>query len=251
MDSAFDGPRRTDLRPPRAIADRPRLSTACVAEILHGALDAPAERLRVAELQERFTLGLTPIREALMRLTSEGLVENGGASAAPACTDDLVRTELTDLMATRRAIERLCLVQAIAHGDAEWEAEIVSALHVLSRTPLPTSPTDRDAAQRWEGQHRRLHAALVAACPSDWLKRFWTTLADHSERYRKIRLLNHHQSEALVRDVTAEHAAIAAAALARDADAAVALMDAHLQATEQGVAALLDTQPHQPEGSRP
>ena len=247
MDTAFDA-RAAPARVPRVQSLTDRAYDRLRAEILHGDL-APGERLRVAELQDRFALGLTPIREALMRLSIEGLVEaetNRGSRVTKTS-----RTEFADLMATRRAIERLCLVQAIAHGDAEWEAEIVSALHVLSRTPLPTSPTDRDAAQRWEGQHRRLHAALVAACPSDWLKRFWTTLADHSERYRKIRLLNHHQSEALVRDVTAEHAAIAAAALARDADAAVALMDAHLQATEQGVAALLDTQPHQPEGSRP
>ncbi len=243
MDSFFEARPRPHIAP--SLADRAYQRLR--AEILHGEL-MPGERLRVAELRDRFALGLTPIREALMRLSIEGLVEaetNRGARVT-----ETSRAELADLMATRRDIERLCLVQAIATGTAEWEAEIVSAMHLLSRTPLPVSPADRDAAHRWEMQHRRLHAALVAACPSEWLKRFWNTLADHSERYRKMRLLHHRQSEALVRDVTAEHAAIVGAVLARDADRAVALMDAHLLATERGVAALLDAAPKQPKRSR-
>ena len=246
MDSLLEAPTQPP-RPPTAPSLTERAYHRLRAEILHGEL-MPGERLRVAELRDRFTLGLTPIREALMRLSIEGLVDaeaNRGARVTGTS-----RAELTDLMATRRDIERLCLIQAIASGGAEWEAEIVTAMHLLSRTPLPTSPADRDAAHRWEVQHRRLHAALVAACPSEWLKRFWSTLADHSERYRTIRLLHHRRSEALVRDATAEHAAIVKAVLARDAARAVALMDAHLLATERGVAALLDAAPKRPKRSR-
>ena len=202
-------------------------------EILHGAL-MPGERLTVAELQDRFALGLTPIREALMRLSAEGLVD--AATHRSARVSEASPAEFADLMTTRRDIERLCLLQAIAHGDAAWEAEIVASLHLLQRAPLPASTLDRDAASAWETQHRRFHLALVAACPSAWMMRFWGTLADHSERYRKIRLLHHREAEALVRDVNAEHAAIAQATLDRDPAAAAGLMDAHLRATEQAVA---------------
>lgn len=219
---------------PRSLTDR---AYECLrAEILHGDL-MPGERLRVAELQARFALGLTPIREALLRLSIEGLVE--AETHRGSRVTAISRAELADLMATRRDIERLCLGQAIARGDAAWEAEIVSALHLLSRTPLPTSRDDRAAARLWEERHRRFHSALVAACPSDWLRRFWSTLADHSERYRKLRLMNHRSAEALVRDANAEHAAIMGAVVGREIDRAVALMDAHLRATEEGVAALL------------
>ncbi len=218
------------------------------AEILHGEL-MPGERLRVAELQDRFGLGLTPIREALMRLTTEGMVMT--ESHRGSRVTEASHAELADLMATRRAIERLCLVQSIELGDTAWEAEIVSAMHVLSRTPLPDSNDDRAAAAQWEVQHRRFHLALISACGSAWLTRFWTTLADHSERYRKIRLLHHRDAEALVRDVNAEHRAIMEAAIARDVDGAVALMDEHLRATERGVAPFLDPGPEpQPETTR-
>jgi DNA-binding GntR family transcriptional regulator len=197
----------------------------------------PGERLVAADLHDRFALGLTPIREALARLASEGLVAveaHRGARVA-----DMSQAAFADLMATRRAIERLCLTASIAAGDAAWEAEIVAAMHLLSRADLPASETDRDAATTWEIHHRRFHAALVAACGSDWLLRFWNTLADHSERYRKVRLLRHREAEAEVRDVNAEHRALMKAALERDGERAACLMDAHLAATEQTVGRML------------
>jgi GntR family carbon starvation induced transcriptional regulator len=207
------------------------------SEILHGDL-LPGERLRAAELHDRFQLGLTPIREALMRLSSESLVEaetNRGSRVTEASL-----AELVDLMSTRRIIERACLTAAIARGDASWEAEIVAAMHLLSRTPMPANTEDRKAAAEWEMRHRGFHSALVAACGSGWLLRFWNILADHSERYRKLRLLHHREVRAEVRDVNAEHQLIMAAVLDRDVVRATELMDAHLSATEKSVARLLE-----------
>jgi DNA-binding GntR family transcriptional regulator len=172
-----------------------------------------------------------------MRLSSEGLVS--AETHRGSRVSEISLDEFADLMATRREIERLCLTKAIARGDAAWEAEIVAALHLLSRTPLPASREDREAAGLWEAHHRRFHQAPVSACASEWLLRFWSTLADHSERYRKIRLLHRHEARAEVRDVNREHAAIMEAVLARDPDKACALLDAHLAATETSVLRLL------------
>lgn len=206
------------------------------SEILHGDL-MPGERLRAGDLQDRFQLGLTPIREALMRLSTEGLVAAETHRGSRVTETSLA--EFADLMTTRREIERLCLAKAIALGDAAWEAEIIAAMHMLSRTPLPASQDDREAAALWESRHRRFHLALVAACGSDWLLRFWTTLADHSERYRKLRLLHHREAQAEVRDVASEHAAIMEAVIARDVGRACDLLDAHLSATQTSVTRLL------------
>jgi DNA-binding GntR family transcriptional regulator len=79
----------------------------------------------------------------------------------------------------------------------------------------------------------------VAACGSAWLLRFWNDLADHSERYRKLRLLNYRTLAADVRDLNAEHRTIAEAVLARDTAGAVRLMNDHLARTEAAVARLL------------
>jgi GntR family carbon starvation induced transcriptional regulator len=208
------------------------------SEILYGDL-MPGERLRAAELQDRFSLGLTPIREALMRLSSENLVEvdpNRGSRVS-----DASLAELADLMATRREIEKLCLTSAMTHGDTAWEGDIVAALHRLSRTPLPSSKDDREAATQWEAQHRSFHFALVSACQEKWLLRFWNILTDHSERYRKYRLLQPQEQPAVapLRNVNEEHQALMEAVLKRDIPTATRLMQAHLNATEQSVAKLL------------
>ncbi len=212
------------------------------AGILQGELP-PGDRLRVADLRGRYSLGLTPIREALMRLTSEGLVDaesHRGSRVSPASPE-----ALADLMEARREIEAMCLRRAIALGDAAWEAEIISAMHLLSRTPLPNKSADRALSLEWEKYHRRFHFALVSACGSEWLLRFWNTLADHSERYRAIRLLRRDEQAAEVRDMNGEHTAIMNAVVARDVGLAVKLMNAHLGATERAVAKLLASAPNE------
>ncbi|WP_127110003.1 GntR family transcriptional regulator [Pararhodobacter zhoushanensis] len=209
-------------------------------EILQGDLQ-PGERLRVADLHARYAFGLTPLREALMRLTSEGLViteANRGARVREATLD-----EFRDLMHTRREIEALCLRASIAKGTSEWEAQVLSAMHLLARADLPSSPEDRATASAWERKHRRFHHALVSACDSAWMLRIWGDLADHSERYRKLRLLNYRNLAADVRDVNAEHSDIMEAALNRDPERSIALMHNHLARTEAAVARLLTDDP--------
>ncbi|MDE2199021.1 MAG: FCD domain-containing protein [Rhodospirillales bacterium] len=225
--------------PPATAAESTQADRAF--ETLRGDLLAglfpPGSRLRPNLLQANYGIGLTPLREALTRLEAAGLVVSNaqrGFRVAEASRD-----ELADLTRTRCDIERLCLVRAITRGDTDWEAEIVAAYHALSRTPLPADTADRAALDLWETRHRRFHRALIAACGSAWLLRFWDTLADHSERYRKLRLAHRHRPEAEVRDLNGEHEAIMQAALRRDAAAAIALAEQHLAATERAVWAVL------------
>ena len=207
-------------------------------EILHGAL-MPGDRLRAADLNERYRLGLTPIREALMRLTSEGLVtwqsHRGGRVAA------IDVEELRDMARTRREIGRLCLIRAIELGDAAWEAEILHSFHLLKRAPFPDVTDAGETFVAWERFHREFHHALIAACASPWLLRFWNALADHSERYRKLRLVRSSPGKTAARDVVREHEEIMNAVLARDIPAATALHDKHLARTEEAIAGLLET----------
>ena len=72
-----------------SLADRAYLRLR--SEILHGEL-MPGERLRAADLHDKFGLGLTPIREALMRLSTEGLVDaesRRGSRVIQASIDEL------------------------------------------------------------------------------------------------------------------------------------------------------------------
>ena len=208
-------------------------------DILSGTL-APGERLRTKELQARYGLGLSPLRESLQRLSAEGMVVNDaqrGFAVAPVSV-----AELRDLTVARTALESTMLPMAMQLGGADWEGDIVAAFHRLSRTPLPNDPAAMADASLWELRHRSFHHALVAGCGSPWLLRLHGQLVDQSERYRKIRILHHLVSQAQVRDVNAEHQAVMDAVLRRDAAQAVALMTQHLVATSDATARLMAPQ---------
>ena len=126
-------------------------------DILAGRL-APDARLKVAALQARYGLGISPLREALLRLSSEGLVVAEGQRGFAVAAVSLA--ELEDLTRARICLETSILAEAIKHGDAEWEAGMVAAYHRLSRTPQPGDPRDREATALWEQRHRAFHDAI-------------------------------------------------------------------------------------------
>ena len=197
-------------------------------DILSGKL-APDMRLRINLLQQNYGIGLSPLREALLRLLSEGLVIAEGQRGFQVAPVSLV--ELQDLTRARTSLDMAALAQAMEHGGPDWEAQVIAANHLLSRTPLPVDSNDVRAAKLWEERHRAFHRALIAGCGSQWLLRLHTQLADHSERYRTIRILHHKEKGSQVRDVVSEHAAITDAVLKRDLARATELMTRHIAAT--------------------
>lgn len=202
-------------------------------DILFGALQ-PGERLRLNLLQKRYALGLSPLREALLRLSTEGLVRSEGQRGFEVAPISL--TELEDITRARICLDLSALKQSIDLGGADWEARIVAANHRLARTLLPTNPGDIESAREWEQCHRAFHEALISGCGSQWLLRLHGQLVDHSERYRQARLLHHRSPEARVRDIAAEHTEITEAVVGRDAPRAAELLTKHLQDTADSMA---------------
>jgi len=185
----------------------------------------PGERLITRDLCERFSVSLGAVREALARLTSEGLVTaepQRGFRAVPISPADL-----SDLTLARVELETLCLRRAITHGDVAWETRLVAAAHHLSRTPplAPDGPPRSNEA--WTEAHAAFHAALVAGCGSYWLQHLQSLLYAQSERYRRLSV----PFERGARNVQQEHQAILEATLARDVDTAVQLLAEHLEKT--------------------
>jgi DNA-binding GntR family transcriptional regulator len=215
-------------------ASVPTLATTLVdrirAAIVKGELE-PGEKLRLEMLAERYGVGRSPLREALCRLASEGLVvivDQRGFRVAPVSRDDLV-----DLTRTRQQIEGLALRASIARGDLAWEGDVTASLHRLTRLSAHRAGDPSRVDDAWSAEHRAFHTALVSACGSPWLLRFRDMLYDQSERYRALSL----GSGSRTRDLPAEHEALARAALARDADRACALLVEHLARTADAVLA--------------
>lgn len=145
----------------------------------------PGEKLKIGELAKRYGVNLSPVREALSRLTADGLVtfeSQRGFRAAPVTLEDLL-----DLTRTRAEIEILCLKSAMNVGGIEWEAGIVASFHRLIRTPEFDHVDDKVVvSEAWARAHADFHSALLAACESAWLLRIRAILYNQSERYRRL-----------------------------------------------------------------
>jgi DNA-binding GntR family transcriptional regulator len=185
----------------------------------------PGSKLKIQDLCARFSVSLGAIREALSRLTSEGLVvaePQRGFRAAPISAADL-----EDLTMARIEIDSLCLRRAISHGDVQWEARLVAATHCLARTPERASDDPARSNEDWAVAHAAFHLALVDGCGSPWLLHLHSLLYAQSERYRRLSV----PLAANGRNVNDEHQAIVNATLARDSKLAVRLLSAHLETT--------------------
>lgn len=192
-------------------------------QLLTGALE-PGAPLRLERLKRELGIGFTPLREALMRLSSEGLVEVEdirGFRAVPATLVDM-----EDIMLSRAHVEAKALEQSILLGDVDWEAAIVANFHRMSRHKAEDCQT-RLVSDEWARAHRDFHLSLISACNSRWMLRFWQILFDQAQRYRHLSVIQ----GARYRDDASEHRAIMEAALSRNAAQAIEASRCHIEST--------------------
>jgi GntR family transcriptional regulator, carbon starvation induced regulator len=205
-------------------------------DIVHNQLKA-GEKLRVENLAERYRVGATPVREALNRLSAEGLVsqqDQRGFRVSPISKNDLL-----ELTRTRCWVTEIVMREAIAHGGEAWEEGIFLAFRRLSRTPnlLPGDTPALNPA--WEQQHHLFHDSLVAACPSRMLLDFYDRMFEAADRYRNLATGRRGVSG---RDVQEEHRAIMEATIGRRTEDAIRLLNEHTERTTQTLLELLDEQ---------
>lgn len=203
-----------------------RAEASLEAAIVRGQLQ-PGTRLRIAEIAEEFGVSATPMREALSRLVSRGLVMAIGQRGFRVMP--VSREDLADITLTRVALETAALRRSMRHGDGKWEGEIVSALHQIKRIAgrnkiLKNSP-------ELNSIHKGFHASLIVACGSSRIVELASQLYDQAFRYRSIMLANVISAD----DFIAEHEKLADVVLSRAGNTAVANLAAHLERTYRDI----------------
>lgn len=199
-------------------------------DILSGSL-APSTKLKIEVLRERYDMGPTPLREALSRLSTEGLVSlvhQRGFRVSP-----ITLADLKDISSVRLMVETEALQLSIKHGNYDWESRIVSAFHKIDRLETDMAAGKSLDVTNWETRNREFHDALVSAAASPWLLRVRAQLYDHHERYRRLSWqysIRQHN-----RDVHEEHRVIRDAALARDSVKAVETLRLHIERTVETI----------------
>jgi GntR family carbon starvation induced transcriptional regulator len=180
---------------------------------------APSERLKVEHLSTFYDIGHSPVREAILRLSSGGLIVHEyqkGYRVAPVSLADF-----NDAVDVYGRVYRMALSMAMEHGDDSWEERVVVALH---RSLKVQKVVLRDAPERelWQQAYRDLHAALLSGCGSRLLLNIIGDIGDRLERYVNLFA---DLSRDRDRDHHAEHREIVDALVARDLERLQKLID--------------------------
>ena len=200
-------------------------------DIIFGRL-APGSKLKLDAMRRQYGVSVSTIRETLRRLATEGFAlaaDQRGFFVTDVSADDL--TEVANL---RILLECSALRTSIQNGDAQWEADLVAAQHLLSRAEQQMLSGDHSQKERWQGYDSSFHHALIKACRSRNLMSLHAILFDKYLRYQML-ILTYRGQEAVD-----EHRAIFDAALARDADTAANMLETHIRKGLQHTLAALD-----------
>jgi len=213
---------------PAAVLVSQAVLNRLLADILDGRYP-PGARLRFAELQAAYEVGIGTLREALSHLASVGMVEvdaNRGFRVAPVSAADL-----QDVSSLLIEFEQRAILSSIENGDKAWEESVVLTFHRLAGIESRPRAERAERFNEWVALHRDFHHALVSACGSRWLLHMRGLLYDHMERYRLLSQRHRPQGPGRL----AEHAAIKDAALARRGTEAAELLRKQMQWTVDNV----------------
>jgi len=182
-------------------------------EVLTGQLNA-GESLREELLARRFGVSRGPIRDALLQLSQEGLLQsrpNCGAKVAPVPSGTIQPL----VIQLRQQIEAFCLLQIFSKltpADDRRLDENLERLRTACQSGEMTAVVEHDMAfHRW---------FIERAGEADLLKMWLTVVTRMRLRYTRHTHLM---------DSFAEHEAVVAAVKRRDQAAAVAALVANIQ----------------------
>ncbi len=186
----------------------------------------PGTVLNQALLAKTIGVSTTPLREALRRLKSEGLVELDAHRDAH--VSDLTAEEARDLLEVRRSLDPLAAGLAAERRTKDDIRIMREAAKDVE--PLLTNPTVVDLVA-----HRRFHTAIYVSSHNDLLISALDGLWDKADRYRRLGLEVVRSQEE--RDQKArEHAELLDAVIRGDSAGAAEVMRQHI-ATSLGAKA--------------
>ena len=192
---------------------------------------APGADLDEAGLEREFAISRTPVREALIRLASEGLVilmPNRGARVTPLELIDVPQL-LEALELHHRAVMRWSARRRTA-ADLAAMRQSHEAFAEAARAGDPDTMIDANKA---------FHMAIASACGNRYLAHAFESLQTVSLRLARLSFAGG-VPEYGNAEIVGDHARMIAAIAAGDAEAAEALAREHMRIFRARVGALLD-----------
>lgn len=188
--------------------------TTLESEIISGEL-VPGESLDEERLAARFSVSRTPIREAIMQLIQDGLVEKESGRGTRVAKLDVHR--LIQVFETSSELEGLC-ARLAARRIGKRELAELEENHGQAAAAL-----ERLDAKSYARLGRQFHYLVIKASHNDFLIETANKIALHTLPYRRFQLRRAGRAESNQRD----HGLILQAIANGDADAAHDLMCSH------------------------
>ncbi len=174
----------------------------------------PGARLVESELAERIGLSRTPVREALQRLETQGMLARDGRSLIVASLD---HTQLAELYTVRAELEGLAAKLAARHATDE-EVSVLRRMVEDDRALLGGDPRLLSRANK--RFHRLIHLASH--------NRFLVQQLDLVHRSMALMATTSFAAEGRDEVALLEHSAIVDAIAARNSDAAYSALRGHI-----------------------
>lgn len=191
----------------------------------------PGAVLAEVEQSERLGVSRTPVREALSRLTAEGLTTAAGGRGV--VVTDISLESIDELFELRETLEVRAAALAAQRGEpgvfAELRAQLLLAPKLLR--------TEDPARHEYYALVSRLDDAIDAAVSNSYLANAMRSLRVHLVRVRRLAA----DDAARLHSAAAEHAAIAEAIAAGNPRLAEAATTVHLHRSLSHVKAIHTT----------
>jgi DNA-binding GntR family transcriptional regulator len=187
-------------------------------QILDGTLPAGSKLLQY-EIADSLGISITPLREAIRRLSGEGWIVLEGHRNARVAEMDF--HEARQVFEARRALEPAAIALAATRRTDSDIVRMTAALESLL-------PVTRQWGETALGAHREVHDALYRSSHNDVMVRMLNDLWDKSDRYRRVGLQDPPDGELRTRDFE-EHHRLVELVIAGEADEAATLMTFHIE----------------------
>ena len=195
----------------------PRVTEAIRDLILSGDLP-PGSRIGQEELAARFNVSRIPVREALSRLESDGLVVLKPSSGAWVARLDL--QECIEIYKIRERIEPLALHEAVTHMTDD---EIDDLAELVEK--IENAATDEEFLRLDRAFHLACYRTEGLQQLGNMAERFWNT----TQQYRRLFMQSASRDDDWV--IHAEHRLIVNALRRRDAEGAGNILHEHIRRT--------------------
>jgi DNA-binding GntR family transcriptional regulator len=194
------------------------------------------ERTSVAQLADRLGLGKTPVKEAIARLESEGLLSVAGRSGTT--VNEIDARTAKQLFALRRSLEGFAVEEVVRNVTDEDLDHIEGLLAELKWSQHDSTSLRRDLA-RYVRSNVRFHAAIIACARNPTLDRLYAQVQLQAQIVIYLYRMGSDSTDRAVSDKYREHAAIYEALRERNAQKLRALLEGHAVSTETMALGLL------------